>query len=301
MEFQCTDEDALSHDGQMEDDAQEPPNSPDHSQIESVGSQDAQHISQADPDDPLPLSQPSSSQPAESSQPDSAHPSEPGDGANRRRSIAAVRIPDSLSDANRFNLRLKRFWHPSQLLIPNPEHLKSIESQSKSFGMVVPQDLPIHAGVTWSIVDICTAPNLTQRMIEAISCFARINALANNYSWNDFVVPTQEVECTASTKLKPLYASNGKDIKGVVLEEMMDRDVDRQAQDTLDDILLADDAVELAEGDVQKSLPFLTISVGFTAAVFRNERSGKDEVALFGIVRVTTLVNVDAFDFIVVR
>jgi len=211
-----------------------------------------------------------------------------------------VRIPDSLSDASRFNLRLRRYWHPSQLLVPNPEHLKSIESQSKSFGMVMPQDLPIQSGVTWSVVDLCTSPNLTPRMTEAISCFARINALASNYSWNDFAVPTQEVECTATTKLKPLFASNGKDIKGVVLEEMMDRDGGRAAQESLDDILLADDANDLSEGDVQKSLPFLTVSVGFTAAVFHNERNGKEEVAIFGVVRVTTLLNVDAFDFITV-
>jgi hypothetical protein len=155
--------------------------------------------------------------------------------------------------------------------------------------------------VTWSIVDHCTAPNLSQRMIEAISLFARLNALASNYSWNDFTVPTQEIECSASTKLKPLYSTNGKDIKGVVLEEMMDKDGERVARGTLDDILLADDASELAEGEVQRSLPFLSISVGFTAAVFHNERSGKEEIALFGIVRVTTLLNVDAFDLIIVR
>lgn len=351
MEFQCTEDDALSHDELMMDEAEN--NSGPPPEDLSDFSQEEEHIEAIERlnldeglhgglngglggngnlhrdgnphrdgnDDPLADSlhpptepprndspEPSSSQNSrpdcsqDSNQPipESPQPSEePSE--NRRRSIAAVRIPDSLSDAGRFDLPLSRYSHPLKLLVPNPEHLKSIESQSKSFGMVPPQDLPIHAGVTWSIVDMCTAPSLTPRMIEAISWFARINALASNYCWNDYVVPTLEVECTNSTKLKPLFASNGKDIKGVVLEEIMDRDAERSAaQESLDDILLADDTHELAEGDVQTSLPFLTIEVSFTAAVFRNDGGSKDEIALFGVVRATCLLNVEAFDFITV-
>ena len=218
---------------------------------------------------------------------------------NRARSIAAVRIPDSISDAGRFPLRLDRYFHPAGLLVPNPEHLKSIESQSKSFGMVQPQDHPIHAGVSWSFVDYCTAPGLSQEMLKVLYFFATLNGLAGNHSWNGYVVPTEEIECTKNVKLKPLYAPNKKDIKGVLLEENVEKEeLQQHLGSVMDDILLADDRHELVEGDVHTSVPFFSINVGFTSCVFKKD--SKDDVALFGIVTVTSLMNVNTLDMMLV-
>ena len=218
---------------------------------------------------------------------------------NRVRSIASVRIPDSASDALRFPLRLDRYFHPAGLLMPNSEHLKSIESQSKSFGMVPPQDHPIHAGVSWSFVDYCAAPGLSQEMLKVLYFFATLNGLAGNHSWNGYVVPTEEIECAKNVKLKPLYAPNKKDIKGVLLEENVERDEHEQHHGSImDDILLADDRHELVEGGVHTPVPFFSINVGFTACVFKKD--SKEEVALFGIVTVTSLMNVNTLDMMLV-
>lgn len=298
MEYQCTDEDALSHDGLIEGESMHERENV--REIEGIAPGDTLD----EPDSSQhPVSQPDSSQPqaSQTSQAGDTDDEEPEGYKNRRRAIPFIYNENSLSDASRFPLPMERFYHPNHLLVvENREYFESIASQSKSFGMVYPKDHPIYAGPSWSFVDLCTSPNLSEYMIRVIDLFSKINALSYNYSWKGHTVPTMDIETTPSARLKPIYDLNGKDIKGVMLQEMIEKGEERASKGPFDEILLADDASELAEGDAHKSLPFLSISVGFTAAVFHNERAGKEEVALFGVVRVTTLLNVDAFDFIIV-
>ena len=126
--------------------------------------------------------------------------------------------------------------------------------------------------------------------------FDIINGMANHHIWNGFTVPTEPRMCSEHTRLKPKYMPNLKDICGVVLDEFRDSD-----EGPSESTLLADDSCELVAGTRQSEMPFLRINVGFTAAVYKSTQGETDDkYAIFGVVSVTSLLNVDSLRLILV-
>ena len=213
----------------------------------------------------------------------------------RQRSVAEIHIPNSLTDSERYPLCLERYFHPDNLLLPKPSDLLSIESQSKTFSMQEADDLHESAGLTWSFVDLCPA-GLSDELRQVLYFFDIINGMANHHIWNGFTVPTEPLMCSEHTRLKPKYMPNLKDICGVVLDEFRDSD-----EGPSESTLLADDSCELVAGTRQSEMPFLRINVGFTAAVYKSTQGETDDkYAIFGVVSVTSLLNVDSLRLILV-
>lgn len=282
MEYCATEEDALSHDG-----------------LDAPANE--LHASNDNPiDGDVPFSSQGSHNPSQNPSQCSHTPSQEVPVTGRQRSIGAVRSADSVTDARRYPLRLTRYWHPAGLLRVTPQHLRSIESQGKCFGMVAEADFPIYAGVTWSFVDYCPA-GLTEQLQKVLYLFALLNSMANNFNLNKLAVPTEEIECTANVRLRLKYDPNKKNVLGVLLQEIVDRDEEAQAgAGRFGSVLLADDSADLQSGPKYTQLPFFEINLGFTAALFRVEGSDREEIAQFGVVSVTSLINVDSLRLILV-
>lgn len=225
-----------------------------------------------------------------------------------------IRVPDSVTDACRHQLCMERFFHPNRLMQPRDQDLSSLDANGKVWAMErQPLSTPID-GVTWSFVDECHA-GITNELLKVIYFFDIVNGLSNHFHWNGFVVPTNDISGRDHhTFLQPNMAPNGKDIIGVMLSQYMESDESVSFSGTVDtDRLLA--AGELsASGTVYSPQQLFRISISFTAAVFESSRvkrnvrgvardpEDEDEhrQAIFGVVTVTTLQNVDSLRLILV-
>ena len=217
----------------------------------------------------------------------------------RQQAPSRVRLPASymragtITDRSRYPVELQRYYHPSELMVPRRRDLLSIESQSKSFSMTEVEDLQPFAGLSWSFVDEFKA-GLSEELRKVLFLFDVLNGLANHHPWNGYVVPVEAVGCSDDAKLRPKLMADNKTITGVLFSELHDTDDEPERLNSM----LEDDSGDLQTGTVMRSLPFLSISLGFTVAVL--EIDGKEEFMQFGVVTVTGLANVDSLQFILV-
>ena len=228
-----------------------------------------------------------------------------GEPNERRRSIASIRIPGSICDAETYPLLLRRFWHPQGLLVPKQEYLSSIESQSKSFGMIAPCDNPESMGLTWSFVDIAC---LSDHLRRVIYFFSTIEAMSKHHNWNGFVVSTTNLQ----NNLQPRFAPGNKDVNGV----LCCKDNDEAPQTSFRGArgVNINSLMSMGEsnssGPVYQSMPLLNIKVGFTGATYESsipvdevedEPEYTNKHAVFCVVYVNWLVNVNFLPLVLVR
>lgn len=235
-------------------------------------------------------------------------------------SQSQIQVPDSVADAARHQLCMERFFHPNRLMQPRDQDLSSLDANGKVWAMEPPPlSLPID-GSTWSFVDECHA-GITNELLKVVYFFDIVNGMSNHCHWNGFTFPTSDISGrNQNTFLKPTLAPNGKDIVGVALSRFVDSDAsmsfDGEGGSVDTGRLLA--AGELsASGTVFSPQQLFRISVSFTAAVFvssrvqrksrrpaRDQEDSDDEEesrqAIFGVVTVTSLRNVDSLRLILV-
>lgn len=293
--MQCTEDDALSHENFLADQEFGEDNSQSRDGIRDDMNLDDTERSENENNEEDP---PSSSQESDIqfSQPESSQHSSHSEQTNRR---VQGRVPssymkgDSITDATRYPLQLRRYYHEAGLLVPKPKDLRSIESQSKIFSMEETGDLHLSAGDRWSFVDRCPA-GLSEELRKVVYLFDVLNSLSNHHCWNQYVIPTEDLGGREYCRLKPKFAPDQKTITGVLFSELQDSDEREERNDSM----LEDDSGDLQTGTVYRLMPFLTVDVGFTAAVFKPEGSEREEFALFGVVTVTGLANVDTLELI---
>jgi hypothetical protein len=228
-----------------------------------------------------------------------------------------IRIPDSVTDASRHQLCMDRFFHPNGLMQPRDQDLSSLDANGKAWVMERPPlSLPID-GNTWSFVDECHA-GITSELLKVLYFFDIVNGMSNHFHWNGFVVGTSDISgSNQSTFLQPSYAPNNKDVNGVMLSQYMepDRAISFKGSSRGVDTGKLLSASELsASGAVYTPLELFRISISFTAGVFESNRvqrkrardqddsDDEDEhrQAIFGVVTVTALRNVDTLRLIMV-
>ena len=231
-----------------------------------------------------------------------------------------IRVPDSVTDASRHQLCMQRFFHPNRLMQPRDQDLSSLDANGKVWAMERPPLSQQIDGSTWSFVDECHA-GITNELLKVIYFFDIVNGMSNHFHWNGFVVPTTDITgLNGSTSLRPSLAPNGKDIIGVMLNRFMESDEPvsfRGEGGGVDTGRLLSAGELSASGVVFSPQPLFRISVSFTAAVFKSSRvqrkmrrnardqddsDDEDEQrqAIFGVVTVTTLRNVDALRLVLV-
>lgn len=230
-----------------------------------------------------------------------------------------IRVQDSVTDAARYPLCMERFFHPNGLMQPRDQDLSSLDANGKTWVMErQPLSLPID-GNTWSFVDECHA-GITSELLKVLYFFDIVNGMSKHFVWNGFVVATSDISgCNQSTFLQPSLAPNNKDINGVMLSQYVEPDGSISYKGSNNGVdtgkLLASSELSAA-GTVYTSMDLFRISVGFTAAVFESSRvkrkSGRqreqddsddeDESrqAIFGVVTVTALRNVDTLKLVMV-
>lgn len=231
-----------------------------------------------------------------------------------------IQVQDSVTDAARHQLCMERFFHPNRLMQPRDQDLNSLDANGKVWAMETPPlSLPID-GSTWSFVDECHA-GITNELLKVIYFFDIVNGMSNHFHWNGFTVPTGDISGrNQNTFLQPRYAPNGKDIIGVVLSKYVDSDASISFNGEGGGVdtgrLLAAGEIG-ASGIVFHPQQLFRISVSFTAATFvssrvqrKSRRPARDQddsddeeeprQAIFGVVTVTTLLNVDALGLILV-
>ena len=215
---------------------------------------------------------------------------------------------------------MERFFHPNRLMQPRDQDLNCLDANGKVWAMEPPPiSLPID-GSTWSFVDECHA-GITNELLKVVYFFDIVNGMSNHCNWNGFTFPTSDISGrNQNTFLQPTLAPNGKDIVGVALSRFVDSDAstsfDGEGGSVDTGRLLA--AGELsASGTVYSPQQLFRISVSFTAAVFvssrvqrkskrpaRDQEDSDDEEeprqAIFGVVTVTSLRNVDSLRLILV-
>lgn len=215
---------------------------------------------------------------------------------------------------------MERFFHPNRLMQPRDQDLSSLDANGKVWAMEPPPlSLPVD-GNTWSFVDECHA-GITNELLKVVYFFDIVNGMSNHFHWNGFTFLTSDISGrNQNTFLQPTLAPNGKDIVGVALSKFVDSDAsmsfDREGGGVDTGRLLA--AGELsASGTVYSPQQLFRISVSFTAAVFvssrvqrksrrpaRDQEDSDDEEeprqAIFGVVTVTSLRNVDSLRLILV-
>jgi hypothetical protein len=239
-------------------------------------------------------------------------------------SISQIMVPDSVTDASRHRLCLDRFFHPSSLMQPREQDLNSLDANGKVWAMDrQPFSKPVD-GPTWSFADHCHA-GITEELKKVLYFFEIVNGMSNHFHWNGFAVGASDIEgCNGYTSLKPTLAPNGKDVIGVMLHKYMESDEAisfRGASRGVDTSKLLSASEHSSSGTVHTPMPLFRISLNFTAAVFESNRvrrkartaeqgdhdsgsTSDDEEeqrqAIFGVVTVTTLRNVDSLRLILV-
>ena len=219
-----------------------------------------------------------------------------------------VRIPDSVTDASRYPLNMERFFHQNGLMQPRDQDLSSLDANGKAWVMERPPlSLPMD-GITWSFVDECHA-GITNELLKVIYFFEIMNGTSNHFHWNGFVVGTTDF--ADQTSLQPSFAPNNKDINGVVLSQFTEPDGSLSFKGLgrgVDTNKLLSASELSSSGTVITPQELFRISVSFTAAVFESSRVRNVEVdnedeqrqAIFGVVSITALRNVDTLRLIVV-
>ena len=228
-------------------------------------------------------------------------------------------MPDSVTDAARYPLCMNRFFHPNGLMQPREHDLSSLDANGKAWVMERPPLSQNIDGNTWSFVDECHA-GITCELLKVLYFFDIINGMSNHFHWNGFVVGTNDITGgVRPTFLVPSYAPNNKDINGVMLSQFMESDESisfKGSNSGVDTGKLLSASELSSSGTVYTSLELFRISVSFTAAVFESSRvqhkrrtardqddsDDEDEKrqAIFGVVTVTALRNVDTLRLIMV-
>lgn len=235
-------------------------------------------------------------------------------------SLSSIRVLNSLTDALRYQLCMDRFFHPNGLMQPRDQDLSSLDANGKAWVMERPPLSQPIDGNTWSFVDECHA-GITSELLKVIYFFDIMNGLSNHFNWNGFVVSTGDISGgSGPVFLQPSYAPNNKDINGVTLSQFVESDenISLKGVSTGVDAGRLLYASELnSSGMVNTSLQLFRISVSFTAAVFESSRVkrhprrvGRDQddsdneeeqqQAIFGVVTITALRNVDTLRLIMV-
>ena len=217
-----------------------------------------------------------------------------------------IKIPDSVTDSCRHPLKLERFIHPNGLMQPKDKDLGSLDANGKAWVMErPPPSLPID-GITWSFLDECHA-GITNELLKVIYFFEIMNGMSNHFHWNGFVV---DAEISESVSLKPNFTPNKKEICGVVLSEFKERDGSLSFKGFglgVDTSKLLSSSELSSSGTVFTPQELFRISISFTSAVFEStrvkQRGGENEPrqAIYGVVSITSLRNVDTLRLIMVR
>lgn len=234
--------------------------------------------------------------------------------------LSLIEIPDSLTDASRHQLCMDRFFHPNGLMQPRDQDLSSLDANGKTWVMERPPLSQPIDGNTWSFVDECHA-GITSELLKVIYFFDIINGMSNHFNWNGFVVGTDDLSGGARpTFLEPSFAPNNKDINGVMMNQFVDSDESisfKGVSSGVDTAKLLYASELNSSGTVYTPLELFRISISFTAAVFESSRvkhlnrrtaRGQDDSddedeqqqAIFGVVSVTSLRNVDSLRLMLV-
>lgn len=202
---------------------------------------------------------------------------------------------------------------------PRDQDLGSLDANGKAWVMERPPLSTLIDGNTWSFVDECHA-GITNELLKVIFFFEIANGMSNHFYWNGFTVGTNDISgCNQSTFLQPSYAPNGKDINGVKLSQYKESDhhpTFRGSGRGVDTAKLLSASELSASGTVYTPLQPFRISLSFTAAVFEADRvrrrtrrpeeaeeeaEAEPRQAIFGVVTITTLRNVDSLRLILER
>ena len=213
-----------------------------------------------------------------------------------------------INDASRYPLRLERYFHEHDLMVPKDKDLDSIEAHEKSWGMVRPVHYAVTDGISWSFVDACGG--LSSELIKVCHFFDIMNGLSQHHPWTGMAVPTSDISQSGQPRhLRLKYSKN--DVVGVTDSRYVENEhdvplgsADRRGVDT-GRLLYASELN--SSGTQHTAMPLFKIQTGFTAAFFKADAPNPDEDAAaealqttFGVVTVTSLRNVDALKLIVV-
>ena len=230
---------------------------------------------------------------------------------NSNQAIHAGRgsMVDSITDAARYPLRLDRFFHEHDLMVPKDKDLDSIEANEKSWTMVRPSGPSVTDGISWSFVDICSG--LSSELLKVCHFFDVMNGMSNHHPWNGFVVPTEDISGGGQGRnLRLKY--NRKEVIGVVdskhVETGYNLSLGSSGRRGVDTAKLLQASELTSAGTQNTSLPLFKIQLSFTAAFFKadqanseeDEEDGELKQGTFGVATITSLRNVDALKLIVV-
>ena len=189
-----------------------------------------------------------------------------------------VQYVDSIIDANRHPLRLERFFHEHDLMVPKDKDLDSIEANEKSWTMVRPDNPSLTDGISWSFVDICSG--LSTELLKVCHFFDVMNGLSNLHPWNGFAVPTTDIsDDHQSRHLRLKY--NKKDVVGVIDSKYVENShprllctSDGRGVDTRRLLWVSESN---SAGTQNTVLPLFKIQLGFTAAFFKADAPNAEE------------------------
>lgn len=222
--------------------------------------------------------------------------------------LFGARAADSITDAIRYPLRLERYFHEHDLMVPKDKDLDSIEANEKSWTMVRPCSPSVTDGISWSFVDMCSG--LSSELLKVCHFFDMMNGMSNHHPWNGFAVSTTDISNNGQGR-NLLLKYNGKEVIGAVdskhVETAYNPSLGSSGGRGVDTAKLLQASEMTSAGTQNTSLPLFKIQLSFTAAFFRadqpnseDEEGGEARQTTFGIVTITSLRNVDALKLIVV-
>ena len=214
---------------------------------------------------------------------------------------SCYRFDESIFDSRIYPFPYKhRYYNPHGHLIPDPKDFKKLYSQSKMLQCVPPEEVfkDLRYGVSWSMVDQLTGVGvgISEYLMQVIYWAHTMDLLLQHHIKNGFVVSTSNLE----QNLYPKYNPSGKEIIGVISKMSLDRQQPRSLGGAggVDLRKLLDFGDNASGGFVNRSMPLLEIFVSITGATY--ESDGEEQQALFGIVTIQWLLNVDFMPLIVV-
>ena len=224
--------------------------------------------------------------------------------------IFGVRVADSITDAARYPLRLERFFHEHDLMVPKDKDLDSIEANEKSWTMVRPSSPSVSDGISWTFVDLCSG--LSSELLKVCHFFDVMNGMSNHHAWNGFVVPTTDISGDGQGRnLRLKY--NRKEVIGVIdskhVESAYNLSLGSHGRRGVNTAKLLQASEMNSAGTQETLLSLFKIQLSFTAAFFKadqpnaenDDEDGEPKQATFGVATITSLRNVDALKLIVVK
>ena len=224
--------------------------------------------------------------------------------------VFGVRVADTITDAIRYPLRLDRFFHEHDLMVPKDKDLDSIEANEISWSMVRPSSPSVTDGISWSFVDVCSG--LSSELLKVCHFFDVMNGMSNHHAWNGFVVPTTDISGDGQGRnLRLKY--NRKEVIGVIdskhVETAYNLSLGSHGRRGVNTAKLLQASEMNSAGTQETSLSLFKIQLSFTAAFFKadppnaedDEEEGELKQATFGVATITSLRNVDALKLIVVN